>query len=303
MEVLNNTPPPEVENMEVLNETPPPQAQNMEVLNDTPPPQVQNMEVHNGTHISTSETGDSMDGRGTPINSDISKEYVVSKTARQVGSHAQKFFSRINCKIPIERRRASINDIRTITSNPMTPIIVPMDHQVNSDIPTHHINNHQIASFLPPESYPYTFGVPYLNNNPNNKNPNGNNFEILNQVEASKNNMFAMEQKPNNNNYGRFNQVEAYDNNSLKQMATTVMEQNPNNNNLGRFNQVEAYGNNLFNPNNNNFGRFNHAKAYDNNSFDMEQNPHNNNNLLMPMSRHPFISMYLPSPLMNNGGH
>jgi len=117
-----------------------------------------------------------------------------------VGSHAQKFFSRMNCKTPVERRRASINDIRTITSNPMTPIIVPMDHQVNNDIPTH-INNHQISSFLQPESYPYTFGVPYLNNNPNN------------QVEAYDNNSFVMDQNPNGNNFEILNHDEAYENN------------------------------------------------------------------------------------------
>ncbi|KAH0718259.1 hypothetical protein KY285_014290 [Solanum tuberosum] len=224
MEVLNNTPPPEVENMEVLNETPPPQAQNMEVLNDTPPPQVQNMEVHNGTSprrrrviLWTEEEhrlfliGLYTLGKGNW--KDISKECVVSKTARQVGSHAQKFFSRMNCKTPIGRRRASINDIRTITSNPMTPIIVPMDHQVEA-----YDNNSFVMD----------------------QNPNGHNFEILNHVEAYDNNSFVMDQNPNGNNFEILNQVEASENNLF------AMEQNPNNNNNGRFNQAEAYGNNSF---------------------------------------------------------
>ncbi|KAH0770880.1 hypothetical protein KY290_014861 [Solanum tuberosum] len=121
-----------------------------------------------------------------------------------------------------------------------------MDHQVNNDIPSY-INNHQIASFLQLESYPYTFGVPYLNNNPNNlveaydnnsfvmdQNPNGHNFEILNQVKAYDNNSFVMDQNPNDNSFEILNQVEVYDNNSF------AMEQNPNNNNFGRFNQAEA---------------------------------------------------------------
>ncbi|KAH0770879.1 hypothetical protein KY290_014860 [Solanum tuberosum] len=90
IEVLNDTPPPQVENMEVLNDTPPPPVQNMEVLNDTPPPQVENMEVLNDTTPRRRRVilwtkkehrlfliGLYTLGKGNW--KDISKEYVVSK--------------------------------------------------------------------------------------------------------------------------------------------------------------------------------------------------------------------------------
>lgn len=51
----------------------------------------------------------------------ISKKFVPTRTPAQIASHAQKFEKRPNSKTPPEKRRASINDIRSY-SEPNYPL-------------------------------------------------------------------------------------------------------------------------------------------------------------------------------------
>ncbi|KAL8550002.1 hypothetical protein ACS0TY_008722 [Phlomoides rotata] len=48
----------------------------------------------------------------------ISRYYVITKTATQVASHAQKYFRRQTSSTPVDRRRPSIHDIHTVTPTP-----------------------------------------------------------------------------------------------------------------------------------------------------------------------------------------
>ncbi|KAL9229705.1 hypothetical protein vseg_005143 [Gypsophila vaccaria] len=85
----------------------------------------------------------------------ISKYYVPSKTTSQVASHAQKYFRRIKCKTPIEKRRHSIHDIRILNDSTIT--------YTAARNPNHHLNyppNHD--PLLPShENYNYGYGFNY----------------------------------------------------------------------------------------------------------------------------------------------
>uniref|UniRef100_A0A803LNP5 HTH myb-type domain-containing protein n=1 Tax=Chenopodium quinoa TaxID=63459 RepID=A0A803LNP5_CHEQI len=47
----------------------------------------------------------------------IAEIYVPTKTASQVASHGQKYYRRLKCRTPVEKRRASIHDIRIVNSS------------------------------------------------------------------------------------------------------------------------------------------------------------------------------------------
>lgn len=50
----------------------------------------------------------------------ISRYYVIAKTSTQVASHAQKYFKRQTSTTPIDRRRRSIHDIKTLDPTTFT---------------------------------------------------------------------------------------------------------------------------------------------------------------------------------------
>ncbi|CAN4078570.1 unnamed protein product [Withania somnifera] len=116
----------------------------------------------------------------------ISRYYVVSKTPTQVASHAQKYLGRRNSKTPVERRRASINDIQTVNLNPRrtpTSTMTTTHHQIKNGRLAYN-NNHQAGlTFHDPN---YNFGGPNFSNNVN------GNFGRFYRGEASGSNSFAM---------------------------------------------------------------------------------------------------------------
>ncbi|KAJ0045634.1 transcription factor DIVARICATA-like [Pistacia vera] len=81
----------------------------------------------------------------------ISRNVVVSRTPTQVASHAQKYFLR-QTSVKKERKRASIHDITTVDTKPLTP---PVDQNWN---PSPGVPGHQqpptYQQFPPPNQFP-----------------------------------------------------------------------------------------------------------------------------------------------------
>ncbi|KAL2905978.1 Transcription factor DIVARICATA [Bienertia sinuspersici] len=79
----------------------------------------------------------------------ISSYYVPTKTPSQVASHGQKYFRRLKCVTPLEKRRYSIHDIRILNSSIVeTSPRHPNRHSFISHIPKHdnHPSNFNDAS-------------------------------------------------------------------------------------------------------------------------------------------------------------
>ncbi|KAJ0101850.1 hypothetical protein Patl1_05860 [Pistacia atlantica] len=86
----------------------------------------------------------------------ISRNVVVSRTPTQVASHAQKYFLR-QTSVKKERKRASIHDITTVDTKPLTP---PVDQNWN---PSPGVPGHQqpptYQQFPPPNQFPSQGGA------------------------------------------------------------------------------------------------------------------------------------------------
>uniref|UniRef100_A0A803KXG6 Uncharacterized protein n=2 Tax=Chenopodium quinoa TaxID=63459 RepID=A0A803KXG6_CHEQI len=66
----------------------------------------------------------------------IAEIYVPTKTASQVASHGQKYYRRLKCRTPVEKRRSSIHDIRIVNSSIVeTAPRQPTRHSVIQRIP------------------------------------------------------------------------------------------------------------------------------------------------------------------------
>ncbi|XP_055804888.1 transcription factor DIVARICATA-like [Solanum dulcamara] len=120
----------------------------------------------------------------------ISRYYVVSKTATQVASHAQKYFCRRTSRTPVERRRASINDIQTVTLTPRrtTTVTTTPTPMINNNILAYN-NNYQVGS----SSMPFH----YSNNIFGGTNSSNEKFGRFHRGEASGSNSFVMGQNNN----------------------------------------------------------------------------------------------------------
>lgn len=117
----------------------------------------------------------------------ISRYYVVSKTPTQVASHAQKYFCRRTSRTPVERRRASINDIQTVTLTPRRTTTTTTTPMIINNILAYN-NNYQVGSSSMPFHYSNnTFGGPTFTNNSNG----------IHRGEASRSNSFVMGQNNN----------------------------------------------------------------------------------------------------------
>ncbi|XP_056688066.1 transcription factor SRM1-like [Spinacia oleracea] len=103
----------------------------------------------------------------------ISMYYVPTKTPSQVASHGQKYFRRLKCCTPVEKRRYSIHDIRILNSSIVeTSARNPNRHSVITHIPQHHNqpthNNKQDDYCLSAEATTLTSSSSSSNNNNNN---------------------------------------------------------------------------------------------------------------------------------------
>lgn len=68
----------------------------------------------------------------------ISRYYVKTKTPSQVASHGQKYFRRLKCCTPLDKRRYSIHDIRILNSAIVeTSARHPNRHSFITHIPQH----------------------------------------------------------------------------------------------------------------------------------------------------------------------
>ncbi|MCD7459402.1 hypothetical protein HAX54_040859 [Datura stramonium] len=153
----------------------------MEVtLDGTPPPLVENNCPCRQRRVTWTER------EHTKLEEHLKVLCCFKDTNPSGASHAHKYFSHQNSTTPVERRRSSINDMQTISFNPMAPTTVPMGYEMNNGRLAFN-NNHQAGNSSLSFLYPYGSAARTLNNNLT------ENFGRFNQGEASGSSSFDVE--------------------------------------------------------------------------------------------------------------